>query len=179
MPAQQRGVRRGRSVHLPGERRSRHRPALRDPFRSLGAPVATRSPASRSSLSWRTAYSTISPGSRSTTGDQQLDGAWQRAFDFDAWEYFGSNADLGWGPYCVETGWSVAPSLIGAMLQLTGGTFFPPPPEPGAGRSDLAAMVRADFDAIARAGRRRPPSPGAPTDEWSGTRAALAPCSGT
>ncbi|TDU89732.1 hypothetical protein EV138_3308 [Kribbella voronezhensis] len=86
------------------------------------------------------------------TGDEQLDGAWQRAFDFDAWEYFGSNADLGWGPYCVETGWSVAPSLIGAMLHLTGGTFFPPPPEPGAGRSDLAATVRADFDAIA-AGR--------------------------
>lgn len=98
------------------------------------------------------------------TGDESLDGTWQRAFDFEAWEYFGSNADLGWGPYCVETGWSHAPSLIGAMLHLTGGDFFPSPPEPGAGRSDpvsrvghgtLAASVRAEFDAIA-AGRPVP-----------------------
>ncbi len=57
--------------------------------------------------------------------DEQLDGTWQRAFDFESWEYFGSNADLGWGPYCVETGWSVAPAIIGAMLYLTGDTFFP------------------------------------------------------
>ncbi|MFI5734387.1 hypothetical protein ACIA49_30000 [Kribbella sp. NPDC051587] len=80
--------------------------------------------------------------------DEQLDGTWQRAFDFDSWEYFGSNADLGWGPYCVETGWSVAPSIIGAMLYLTGDTFFPAAPEPGAGLSTLPASIRAEFDAI-------------------------------
>lgn len=79
-------------------------------------------------------------------GNDQLDGTWQRAFDFEAWEYFGSNADLGWGPYCVETGWSVAPSLIGAMLWLTGDEFFP---TPGASRPELVEAVCAEFDAIA------------------------------
>ncbi|WP_405063281.1 hypothetical protein OG474_17045 [Kribbella sp. NBC_01505] len=85
--------------------------------------------------------------------DEQLDGTWQRAFDFDSWEYYGSNADLGWGPYCVETGWSVAPTIIGAMLYLTGDGFFPPAPETGtadadAGLSGLPASIRAEFDAI-------------------------------
>lgn len=34
-----------------------------------------------------------------------LDGAWMRAFDFELWDYFGNASDLGWGPWCVETGW--------------------------------------------------------------------------
>lgn len=87
--------------------------------------------------------------------DEQLDGTWQRAFDFEAWEYFGSNADIGWGPYCVETGWSVAPALIGAMLYLTGDTFFPP--EPSTEPSGAVAEVQAEFDAIL-AGRPAPVS---------------------
>ena len=35
----------------------------------------------------------------------ELDGTWYRAFDFDRWDYWASNADLGWGAWCVETGW--------------------------------------------------------------------------
>ncbi len=35
-----------------------------------------------------------------------LDGAWIRAFDFEKWEYWGSSADLGWGAWCVESGWT-------------------------------------------------------------------------
>ena len=35
-----------------------------------------------------------------------LDGAWLRGFDYDLWEFFGSAADSGWGPWCVETGWT-------------------------------------------------------------------------
>lgn len=35
-----------------------------------------------------------------------LDGAWMRSFDFSIWEYWGSSADLGWGPWCVESGWT-------------------------------------------------------------------------
>ncbi len=34
-----------------------------------------------------------------------LDGTWFRAFDFGRWDYWASNADLGWGAWCVETGW--------------------------------------------------------------------------
>ena len=33
-----------------------------------------------------------------------LNGVWMRSFDYEKWEYWGSSADLGWGPWCVETG---------------------------------------------------------------------------
>ena len=36
----------------------------------------------------------------------ELDGAWYRAFDFKRWEYWGSNADTGWGVWSTETGWT-------------------------------------------------------------------------
>lgn len=36
----------------------------------------------------------------------ELDGAWFRAFDYRRWEYFGSNADHGWGAWSVECGWT-------------------------------------------------------------------------
>ena len=35
-----------------------------------------------------------------------LDGAWMRSFDDVLWEYWGSSADNGWGPWCVESGWT-------------------------------------------------------------------------
>jgi hypothetical protein len=37
----------------------------------------------------------------------ELDGAWFRAFDFKRWEYWASNADLGWGAWAVEAGWTM------------------------------------------------------------------------
>lgn len=89
--------------------------------------------------------------------DEQLHGTWQRAFDFDAWEYFGSNADIGWGPYCVETGWSVAPTLIAAMQYLQAEPFFPAaqtvgaPTNPSVAPADPAAVVasvRSEFASI-------------------------------
>jgi hypothetical protein len=36
----------------------------------------------------------------------ELDGSWYRAFDFKRWEYWGSNADAGWGVWSTETGWT-------------------------------------------------------------------------
>jgi hypothetical protein len=36
----------------------------------------------------------------------ELDGAWYRAFDDRRWDYWASNADWEWGPWCTETGWS-------------------------------------------------------------------------
>jgi hypothetical protein len=35
----------------------------------------------------------------------ELDGAWFRAFDFRRWDYWGSDADLGWGVWSIDTGW--------------------------------------------------------------------------
>ena len=37
----------------------------------------------------------------------ELDGAWFRAFDFNRWEYWASSADLGWGAWSIESGWTV------------------------------------------------------------------------
>jgi hypothetical protein len=36
----------------------------------------------------------------------ELDGAWFRAFDFNRWDYWASNADLGWGAWSIESGWT-------------------------------------------------------------------------
>jgi hypothetical protein len=37
---------------------------------------------------------------------EDLDGAWFRAFDFDRWEFWASNADVGWGAWGTLTGWT-------------------------------------------------------------------------
>lgn len=39
---------------------------------------------------------------------ENLDGGWFRAFDFNRWEYWGSNSDSGWGAWAIETGWTQA-----------------------------------------------------------------------
>ncbi len=36
-----------------------------------------------------------------------LDGGWFRAFDYSRWEFWGSSADLGWGAWCIEAGWTM------------------------------------------------------------------------
>lgn len=38
----------------------------------------------------------------------EFDGAWFRAFDFGRWEYWASNADVGWGAWSIESGWTQA-----------------------------------------------------------------------
>lgn len=35
-----------------------------------------------------------------------VDGGWFRAFDDQRWEHWGSNADLGWGAWSIESGWT-------------------------------------------------------------------------
>ncbi len=49
----------------------------------------------------------------------ELDGGWFRAFDYREWEYWGSNADEGWGAWSIETGWTQAwiPTVL-AMREL-------------------------------------------------------------
>jgi hypothetical protein len=45
-----------------------------------------------------------------------LDGAWFRAFEFRQWDYWGSSADLGWGVWSIESGWTQA--WIASVLAL-------------------------------------------------------------
>jgi hypothetical protein len=50
-----------------------------------------------------------------------LDGAWFRAFEYDRWEYWASNADVGWGAWGTLTGWTqswiVATQVLNAQNQ--------------------------------------------------------------
>lgn len=50
-------------------------------------------------------------------GRADLDGCWFRAFDYNHWEFYGSNADHGWGAWGTITGWTQ--SFIVTTLALT------------------------------------------------------------
>jgi len=50
--------------------------------------------------------------------DQKINGAWARGFDVDLMEVFGSPADVGWGPWAVESGWTVAEITSGLIMGL-------------------------------------------------------------
>jgi len=47
-----------------------------------------------------------------------INGAWARAFDVNLNEVYGSPADAGWGPWAIESGWTVAEIAAGLMLGL-------------------------------------------------------------
>lgn len=44
----------------------------------------------------------------------ELDGAWYRGFNFGNWQYWASNSDWEWGPWCMETGWT-QPWIAGTL----------------------------------------------------------------
>ena len=43
----------------------------------------------------------------------KIDGAWARGYDVDIMEVFGLPNDVGWGPWAVESGWTVAEITAG------------------------------------------------------------------
>ena len=48
--------------------------------------------------------------------DGFLNGAWCRGIDLDRLEYYGIPHDVGWGPFSVETGWTVAEITLGMQI---------------------------------------------------------------
>ncbi|MBH9968251.1 hypothetical protein [[Bacillus] enclensis] len=48
----------------------------------------------------------------------QINGAWARAYDIERKEVFGSPADSGWGPWAIESGWTVAEVTSGLYMGL-------------------------------------------------------------
>ncbi|GIP33389.1 hypothetical protein [Paenibacillus sp. J2TS4] len=50
--------------------------------------------------------------------DPMINGAWARAFDVELMEVFGSPADVGWGPWAIESGWTVAEISAGLYMGL-------------------------------------------------------------
>ncbi len=79
--------------------------------------------------------------------EPRLDGAWLRAFDYELWEYHGSNADIGWGPYAVETGWTIAPIMAGAALRLLDEGAWPQVGDVSQHR-EVLALVRSELERI-------------------------------
>ena len=53
-----------------------------------------------------------------------LDGAWMRSFDDTRWEYWGSSADLGWGAWSVESGWTNAWIAAVLAMRSAGSSLF-------------------------------------------------------
>lgn len=56
--------------------------------------------------------------------DARYNGGWMRAFDLNKGEYFGNNGDTGWGPYCMESGWTNAITSAGLLLALLNESVF-------------------------------------------------------
>lgn len=52
-----------------------------------------------------------------------LDGAWYRAFDYNRWDYWASNADHGWGAWSTLTGW-IQSWIIGTQVLIEDDTSF-------------------------------------------------------
>ena len=50
--------------------------------------------------------------------NQKLNGIWARGFDPEMREYYGMPHDIGWGPWAVETGWTVGEIASGLGLGL-------------------------------------------------------------
>jgi len=82
-----------------------------------------------------------------TDPDPLYNGTWLRAFDYGRWEYFGSSADIGWGPYCAETGWSCAPIGLGLLMELQP-KLLALPAQPDPALKPLAEAARQEADAV-------------------------------
>jgi len=91
--------------------------------------------------------------------DPLHDGTWLRAFDYERWEYFGSSADVGWGPYCCETGWMCAPIGLGLLSSLEGAPASPLwlPSDPDLQLKRFADAARLDAEAVEAALSAPPP----------------------
>jgi len=47
------------------------------------------------------------------SADKSIDGAWSRCLDLKRMEIYGMPHDVGWGPCCIESGWTVGEILMG------------------------------------------------------------------
>lgn len=52
-----------------------------------------------------------------------IDGAWMRAFDYNRWDYWASNADSGWGAWCTLSGW-IQSWIVGTLALVDSNTSY-------------------------------------------------------
>lgn len=50
--------------------------------------------------------------------DKKIHGAWARAFDVEKMEVYGLSKDLGWGPWAIESGWTMGEITAGLTMGL-------------------------------------------------------------
>ncbi|MEQ6120294.1 hypothetical protein [Reichenbachiella sp. MALMAid0571] len=68
-----------------------------------------------------------------STGRADLDGCWFRAFDYENWEYYGSNADHGWGAWGTLTGWTQSFITTTLALKLKNTSYWEATRQSGVG----------------------------------------------
>ena len=73
-----------------------------------------------------------------STERPELDGAFMRAFDYEKWEAWASDADVGWGAWSVESGWTQSWLTITLGMRQLNTTLW----DLGA---SLAPTIEADF----------------------------------
>jgi hypothetical protein len=56
--------------------------------------------------------------SQINSDNRDIDGAWARGFDAELMEVFGLPNDVGWGPFSIESGWTVAEIISGLAMGL-------------------------------------------------------------
>lgn len=56
--------------------------------------------------------------------NSSIDGGWARGFDVDRMEVYGLPNDVGWGPWAIESGWTVSEILAGLGLGLLDKNIF-------------------------------------------------------
>ena len=56
--------------------------------------------------------------------DPRVDGAWMRAYEMDLKEWYGLDRDAGWGPYCIETGWTMATIPVVLLFDGTNRSYW-------------------------------------------------------
>lgn len=76
-----------------------------------------------------------------STAHPELSGGWPRAFHYGGWEYHGSAADHGWGPWCLETGWTATWVAAAMALRARNVTMWDTVVRPGATGVDAALFA--------------------------------------
>lgn len=70
-----------------------------------------------------------------SSGRADLDGCWFRAFDYQNWEYYGSNADHGWGAWGTLTGWTQSFITTTLALKLNRTSYWDVTSDSGVGNN--------------------------------------------
>lgn len=87
-------------------------------FLAMNLWEAWRSTQDRDVLSFCQKVSAFLANIQIQSSDSLIDGGWMRSYHLGSDEYYGNNGDTGWGPYCIESGWTNGVITSGILLSL-------------------------------------------------------------